>query len=89
MENKKITKEDFKCVRNDYYGNPRFVCSFFKFIKNSECGLSLDEQISLSTDRARELGGKKYRGKDFGGGFVFCSYNIQDLCDDINKKIHK
>jgi hypothetical protein len=35
--------------------------------------------------KARKIGGKKYRGKDFGGGIVFQSYNIYDTEKQINE----
>jgi hypothetical protein len=35
--------------------------------------------------KARKIGGKKYRGKDFGGGIVFQSYNLQSLVNNINE----
>ena len=67
---------EFTRVNNDVYGNPRFVTHFFSFLKEEEQTLS---NYSLAVKRANKLGGKKYRGNDFGGGIVFQSYNLDGL----------
>ena len=64
---------EFTRVNNDVYGNPRYVTHFFSFLNEDEQTLS---NYSLALKRANKLGGKKYRGSDFGGGIVFQSYNI-------------
>ena len=67
---------EFTQVNNDVYGNPRYVTHFFSFLKEEEQTLS---NYSLAVKRANKLGGKKYRGNDFGGGIVFQSYNLDVL----------
>ena len=67
---------EFTRVNNDVYGNPRYVTHFFSFLNEDEQTLS---NYSLAVKRANKLGGKKYRGSDFGGGIVFQSYNLDDL----------
>ncbi len=67
---------EFTRVNNDVYGNPRFVTHFFSFLKEDEQTLS---NYNLAVKRANKLGGKKYRGSDFGGGIVFQSYNLDEL----------
>lgn len=71
---------DFNRVNNDFYGNPRYVTHFFSLLKEDEQTLS---NYSLAVKRANKLGGKKYRGSDFGGGVVFQSYNLDDLRKNI------
>ena len=34
--------------------------------------------FKAALNKARKMGGKKYRGKWFGGGIVFQSYNLRD-----------
>ena len=63
---------EFTRVNNDVYGNPRYVCHFFEFLKDEEKSVS---NYKLAVKRANKLGGKKYRGSDFGGGIVFQSYD--------------
>ena len=67
---------EFTQVNNDFYGNPRYVTHFFSLLKEDEQTLS---NYNLAVKRANKLGGKKYRGKDFGGGIVFQSYSLDDL----------
>ena len=67
---------EFTRVNNDIYGNPRYVTHFFSLLKEDEQTLS---NYNLAVKRANKLGGKKYRGNDFGGGIVFQSYNLDDL----------
>ena len=71
---------EFTRVNNDVYGNPRYVTHFFSFLKEDEQTLS---NYDLAVKRAKKLGGKKYRGNDFGGGIVFQSYNLDDLRKNI------
>lgn len=56
-------------VDNDYCGNPLYVVHFLAFQADS-----FEHALQLSR---KSIGGKKYRGKDFGGGIVFQSYNIE------------
>ena len=71
---------EFTQVNNDMYGNPRYVAHFFSFLKEDEQTLS---NYSLAVKRANKLGGKKYRGSDFGGGIVFQSYNLDRTREHI------
>ena len=67
---------EFTQVNNDVYGNPRYVAHFFSLLREDEQTLS---NYNLAVKRANKLGGKKYRGSDFGGGIVFQSYNLDGL----------
>jgi hypothetical protein len=74
-----------KRINNDINGNPRFVVHFYDLLTDSESwGLNLTilQRYELALKKARKVGGKIYRGKDFGGGIVFQSYNI---IETINK----
>jgi hypothetical protein len=72
-----------KRINNDVNGNPRFVVHFYDLLKEGEGeGLTILERFDLVVKKARKVGGKMYRGKDFGGGIVFQSYDIQTT---INK----
>jgi len=74
---------EFKRVNNDINGNPRFVVHFYAMLNQGEGeGLGILESFDLALKKARKVGGKVYKGKDFGGGIVFQSYNIQET---INK----
>ena len=67
---------EFIRVNNDFYGNPRYVTHFFSLLKEDEQTLY---NYNLAVKRANKLGGKKYRGGDFGGGIVFQSYDLNGL----------
>lgn len=58
---------ELKRINNDINGNPRYVVSW----------LSLGLDSYQATDKTRKAGLSIYRGKDFGGGFVFQSYNTE------------
>ena len=68
-----------KKINNDINGNPRFVVSFLDLLSVADTqGLDIDQKFNLALKKSRKLGGKIYRGKDFGGGIVLQSYNIQE-----------
>ena len=70
---------EFTRIANDINGNPRYVFHFLSFITDKEReGLTLDQKYKLAVKKAQKLGGRIYRGKSFGGGIVFQSYNIQE-----------
>lgn len=70
---------DLYRVNNDVNGNPRYVIHF----------LALGLKDYKSTKATRDAGLSIYRGKWFGGGFVFTSYNVQDslewILDQLNE----
>ena len=73
---------EFTRVNNDVYGNPRYVTHFLSLLNEEEQTLS---NYNLAVKRANKLGGKKYRGSDFGGGIVFQSYNLDGLRKHIGE----
>lgn len=95
METSKI---EFTRVNNDVNGNPRYVCHFLNLLKDTDEAEIKDEfsaslsqnpflltgfKMQLAMERARKIGGKQYRGKEYGGGIVFQSYNIAQTERDI------
>lgn len=95
-----ITTENLTRVNNDINGNPRYVIHFLDIITDEgENQVKEDFRLTLqqnplkkigllydfATDKAKKIGGKKYRCKDFGGGIVFQSYNTTNLVEEINK----
>lgn len=70
----------------DMYGNPRVIVHFFAFLKDSEINddtLSIDKRYEIAKKRANKIGFSKYRGKDFGGGFVHQCWNETELKEKI------
>ena len=64
---------NFYRVKNDVYGNPRYVIHYLAFANDYD----------TAKRKANKLGYRVYRGKDFGGGFVTQSYSIQDHAERI------
>ena len=56
-------------INNDTNGNPRYVIHYLQLADSYERALFL----------ARQLGGRKFHNKQFGGGIAFQSYNTQAL----------
>ena len=84
-----LTKDSFKQVNNDINGHPRFVCHFRNVLNSFE--YDSREGVSYLYEKAlkkmKPFGGKKFHNKQFGGGIVFRSYNLADLCDKLNQRI--
>jgi hypothetical protein len=64
---------DLKRVNIDINGNPRYVCHFLNIASDYKTAIKL----------ANSIGGRKYNTKNYGGGIVFQSYNIDDLRKEI------
>ena len=71
---------EFYRVNNDSNGNPRYVTHYLAFLNDSELGL---DDYAIAKQRANKLGFKVYRGRDFGGGFVTTSYNLENEIERI------
>lgn len=85
---------EFKRIKNDVNGNPRYVVHFLALLSDKEQHEISDkakpfqyitDAYSYAIKKANKIGGKKYQGKDFGGGIVFQSYNINNLEKSINE----
>lgn len=74
-----LTASDFKRVNNDVNGNPRYVFSWFRIADTYADALRL----------AKKFGGKKFSNKQFGGGIVIQSYNINADAKMINDIVNK
>lgn len=63
----------FTRINNDANGNPRYVVHYLQLADTYERALYL----------SRQLGGRKFHNKQFGGGVVFQSYNTDQLAEKI------
>jgi len=66
---------DFKRINNDANGNPRYVCHF----------LNIADDYQTAVKLANKIGGRKYHNKQYGGGIVFQSYNIDKTSEKITE----
>jgi uncharacterized lipoprotein NlpE involved in copper resistance len=74
-----------KRINNDINGNPRYVVSFLDLLTVADTqGLDIDQKFNLAIKKARKVGGKIYRGKDFGGGIVIQSFDILQTINKVN-----
>lgn len=85
---------EFTRIKNDVNGNPRYVVHFLALLTDAEQDeirgkakplKAISDMYAYAVTKANEIGGKKYQGKDFGGGIVFQSYNIDELEKSINE----
>jgi len=77
----------FYRVNNDINGNPRYVISWLAFeTEGNGVTLSikdLEDRYQKARKLANSIGFKVYRGKDFGGGFICQSYNLENTAEQI------
>lgn len=88
-----ITKDNFTRVNNDINGNPRYVIHFLDLLTSKEQDeisakarpmQAINDMYREAVNKASDIGGKRYRGKDFGGGIVFEAHNLQYVANKIN-----
>lgn len=80
---------DFTRVNRDANGNPRYVCHYSALITEDDKDkakeqarnsnrLFVDFEYEIALKKAKKIGGRKFHNKQYGGGIVFQSYNIQN-----------
>ncbi len=81
-----ITPEQFSKVKSDVNGNPRYVIYFSALdVHGWQSNISLSGRYAIACKLANQVGGRKYHNKSYGGGIVFQSYSLQELCNHLNK----
>jgi len=78
---------EFTRINSDTNGNPRFVCHFLAFIGEKDRDIELNQKYNLALARSRQLGGRKFHNKQYGGGIVFQMYDGQQL--EMSRKIRE
>jgi len=85
---------EFTRVASDVNGNSRYVCHFLSFINEGDkikadtLGISfVSEEYDIALLKAKQLGGRKFHNKQYGGGIVFQMYDSQQL--EMNRKIRE
>jgi hypothetical protein len=89
---KTITPEEFTRVKNDVNGNPRYVCHFLSLDihgPDKGIGFGLSERYAMACKLANRAGGRKFHNKQYGGGIVFQSYSLGELCNFLNNIMAK
>ena len=75
MSNTTVNEIQFTRLNNDINGNPRYAFHFLNLASDYETALK----------KAKEIGGRKYHNKKYGGGIVIQSYNLERDAEDILK----
>jgi diaminopimelate decarboxylase len=85
----KMEENDFIKIKNDGNGNPRYAIHFLRFC-NDRDGTPISEQYQnvLNLSKKLKLGGHKFQNKQYGGGWVFQSYNLGHTVIFLNEKIN-
>lgn len=72
-----------------YNGGPRYVVHFLNLLTRAEVDSRLPEVVGtkhrIACNRAHRIGGRQYRGKEYGGGIVFDSYSIDETAAHISR----
>lgn len=85
-----IQPSDFTKIKHDVNGNPRYVCHFLHLdVHGYQSNIGLSERYAIAVALANTLGGKKFHNKQYGGGIVFQSYSLPELCNRINEITQK
>jgi len=88
-----VTPQDFTRINNDVNGNPRYVVHFSQLANETDRETAkncappfgyVSELYNIAVKKANKLGGRKYHTKSYGGGVVFQSYCLDNLCEQIN-----
>ena len=70
----------FTSVKNDIYGNPRYVCHYANFLTEVDKDIQgVTNRYNLALSRSRRFGGKKFDNKQYGGGILFQEYCLESL----------
>ena len=83
-------KDSLVRIKNDVNGNPRYVMHFLQMFSDVENdrlrgAFSIEERYAMAVTRAKQIGGRKYSTKYYGGGIVFQSYNTEILASNIRQ----
>lgn len=82
----KMAQIEFKRIKNDVNGNPRYVCHFLSLdVHGWESNIGLPDRYAIACKLANTIGGRKYHNKSYGGGIVFQSYSLHETLKHINR----
>ena len=80
-----ITEKDFKRINGDIYGNPRYVFHYLHLITSEEIEEgTVNSHYQKALRRAKNINGRKFHNKQYGGGIVITTYSIEKEIQKIN-----
>lgn len=87
---------EFTKITNDSNGNPRYVCHYTALLSEQnrnefpltvspifKVNDNLKTLYTLALRKAKTIGGKKFHNKQYSGGIVFQSYNLNETAKQI------
>jgi len=78
--------QKFTRINNDVNGNPRYVVHFLELLNDEErITIPYNKKYEYALKKAKKIGGRKFSNKQYGGGIVFQSYNLQDTWNAIQR----
>ena len=78
--------QKFTRINNDVNGNPRYVVHFLELLNDEErISIPYNKKYEYALKKAKKIGGRKFNNKQYGGGIVFQSYNLQDTWNAIQR----
>lgn len=89
MKNYQAPEISWTRINNDVNGNPRYVCHFFALLTPAEKENCDTDRYTIALLRAKKIGGKKYRNKQYCGGIVFQSYCLGETEEAIKRVLSK
>lgn len=77
----------YSADRPDINGNRRIIVHFLDFLnlEDTTPQSTFEDTFNLATRRAKRAGFRRFKSKEFGGGFI-CQYDFC-LCRDIAERI--
>jgi hypothetical protein len=83
-----ITTEDFTRVNNDSNGHPRYVIHFINVLNNFENDRreGIEYRYEKALKKMKPFNGRKFHNKQYGGGIVFQTYNLENLVKKLNER---
>jgi len=76
----------FTRINNDGNGNPRYVCHYLHLLSTEykvNTLIDFRADYAIACKHANTIGGRKWNNKQYGGGIVFSTYSLDDLCKHI------
>jgi hypothetical protein len=76
---------NFERVNNDSNGNPRYVVHFLECEPDSWKDEPFDKRYQRVIKLMNKINGRKFNNKQYGGGIVFSTYNLDSLEKQIKE----
>lgn len=79
-----ITSDSLTRIKNDTNGNPRYVMHYTCIERPEDVDIFKAYEYSITEFKKILKGSRKFHNKQYGGGIVFQSYNVNDEINLVN-----